>query len=237
MSYDYYEGSVFECSEFNNVDVIVNTVNCTGFMGAGLALEFKLRYPDMFEDYEKKCLNNHIQVGKLDIFSNDSAKILNFPTKNDWKRPSKMTWIEKGLQFFVEQYSQYNIQSIAFPKLGTSNGGLHWSEVKVLMEKYLKDISDIKIYVCLDGSEPKGIEATMLTIVNQMTYVELKKIGLRATAIENLENSAPFRRFFLVSKVKGLGSKSYEKLHYYCYHKAFKNEDNEGNDNEQLSLF
>jgi O-acetyl-ADP-ribose deacetylase (regulator of RNase III) len=238
MSYEYYDGSVFECAELNQVDMIVNTVNCKGFMGAGLALEFKLRYPVMFEDYESKCSNKKIAVGQLDIYDASEVKILNFPTKDDWKKPSKMIWIEKGLQFFVENYSQYHIRSVAFPKLGTNNGGLLWSEIRSLMEQHLGSIPDLRIYICLDSSEPRGTEASMLTIANQLTNTELKNLGLRASVIENYKNESPFKRFFLISKVQGIGSKSYEKLHNYCYQNGLKNADgNDENNNEQLSFF
>lgn len=239
MSYEYYDGSVFECAEIKKVDMIVNTVNCKGFMGAGLALEFKLRYPDMFQNYQKKCADNRIKTGQLDLYTTDEIIILNFPTKDDWKHPSKMIWIEKGLQQFIKQYPHYPIQSVAFPKLGTNNGGLAWDEVKKQMEKYFSNVQDLKIYICLDASEPRGIEANMLTIVNGLTNEQLKKIGLRDKAIENFLNQSPFKRFFLISKVQGIGSKLYEKLHHYCYQRSLKQKDeiSEEHSHEQLSIF
>lgn len=239
MSFEYYDGSVFECADIKKVDMIVNTVNCKGFMGTGLALEFKLRYPRMFQEYQKKCTDKQIKIGQLDLFAATHVKILNFPTKDDWKHPSKMTWIVKGLQQFVEQHSSYCIQTVAFPKLGTNNGGLHWGEVKKQMEKHFDKIPDLKIYICLDSAEPKGLEGSMLTIANSLTDERLKKIGLNTRAIENYMGQLPFKRFFLISKVQGIGSKLYEKLHNYCYQHALKQQEEgtEEKDHEQLSIF
>ena len=107
-----------------NCDVIVNTVNCVGVMGAGIALECRLRYPDMYVKYKSLCKRNLIEVGKLWLYKSDEKWILNFPTKRDWKFPSKAEFIHKGLQKFIEVYEQKDIQSIAFPMLGADKGGI-----------------------------------------------------------------------------------------------------------------
>ena len=104
---------------------LVNTVNCVGVMGAGIALEFKLRYPEMFVRYVEHCRNKQIDIGKLWLYKPPQADkqwVLNFPTKRDWKHPSKIEYLQKGLQRFVETYEQRGIQSIAFPILGSQNG-------------------------------------------------------------------------------------------------------------------
>ena len=142
----YYDGTVFNTP----AKTIVNTVNCAGVMGAGIALEFKLRYPEMYEDYVQKCKNKEMKTGRPRIYEySDGLWILNFPTKGHWRFPSKINWIEEGLKYFAENYKKRNIESIAFPKLGTNNGGLDWIEVKSLMENYLRDL-DIDVYICLD---------------------------------------------------------------------------------------
>jgi O-acetyl-ADP-ribose deacetylase (regulator of RNase III) len=239
MSFSYYSGSVFECADIHQIDMIVNTVNCKGFMGAGIALEYKLRFPNMFNDYSRKCLEGSIKTGHLDVYAADKVKILNFPTKDDWKKPSNINWIKEGLHFFVNHYKKYNIHSIAFPKLGTHNGGLEWNKVKKLMEEYLGNITDLTIYVCLDEKQPEGTEGRMLDIINNTTIEELKRIGLRTAAIDNLMAQLPLNRFFMASKIKALGIKTYEKLHNYCYQKAkniSKSSDDQP-DSEQMSLF
>jgi len=136
----YLEGTVFNAP----VKTYVNTVNCAGIMGAGIALEFKLRYPEMFQDYVAKCKSKKMKVGTPRIYEySENVWIMNFPTKGHWRYPSKIAWIEQGLKYFAENYKKRNIGSIAFPKLGTNNGGLEWKEVKVLMEKYLSDLEGI----------------------------------------------------------------------------------------------
>ena len=127
----YFNGTIFNVE----VDAIVNTVNTVGVMGAGLALEFSLRYPEMYIAYKQKCDNKLLQVGELMYYQEKESLIINFPTKWHFKYPSKIEWIEKGLKEFVKTYKKYNINTVAFPKLGTLNGGLSWGDVKRLMEK------------------------------------------------------------------------------------------------------
>ncbi len=146
-----------------NTQTIVNTVNCVGAMGAGLALEFKLRFPEMYEEYVIRCKKKEVKIGIPYIYSYDNdLLILNFPTKDHWKYPSKIEWIEEGLDYFVSNHKEWGITSIAFPKLGSSNGKLDWQNVRLLMEKYLENI-DIEVYICLDEeNEANGIEKKML---------------------------------------------------------------------------
>ena len=94
----YYKGTVFNAG----AEAIVNTVNCDGVMGAGIALEFGLRYPDMYKDYVIKCKKGDICTGKVDYFKDSSGIIIvNFPTKIHFKYPSKIEWIESGLKAFA----------------------------------------------------------------------------------------------------------------------------------------
>ena len=83
---------------------IVNTVNCVGVMGAGIAYEFRLRYPKMHERYKEICKYNLLKIGTLWIYRADNKNILNFPTKIDWKKQSKTEYLEKGLQKFIDTY-------------------------------------------------------------------------------------------------------------------------------------
>ena len=129
--------------------VLVNTVNTVGVMGAGIALQFKEQYPEMFQKYQLLCKKKLLDIGKLYLWkpTNTSSKeILLFPTKKHWLNLSELNWIEAGLQKFVENYERLNIKSIAFPKLGCGNGGLSWHDVKPSMEKYLGPLT-IEIYV------------------------------------------------------------------------------------------
>lgn len=133
----------------STAQTLVNTINCVGVMGKGLALEFKNRYPTMFDKYKSFCDKGVFKPGVLWIYKAEDGKwILNFPTKVDWRNPSEISYIEEGLKKFVEIWKDKGITSIAFPLLGCSNGGLNPDEVIPLMEKYLNqcDGLDITIY-------------------------------------------------------------------------------------------
>lgn len=117
---------------------IVNTINCVGVMGKGIALEMKNRYPLMFDKYKEYCNNGLIDIGKLWLYKDSDEKwILNFPTKKHWKNNSQYEYIEDGMKKFVETYKEKNITSIAFPMLGCSNGGLNKDIVLEIMTKHL----------------------------------------------------------------------------------------------------
>lgn len=148
---EYIEGDIFE----SPAQVIVNTVNTVGVMGKGLALSFKQRYPEMFERYKSVCEKHLLTVGKLMLFYEPDHWLLLFPTKENWRNPSKLEYIEKGLMKFVQTYAEKNITSIAFPRLGCGNGELDWNKVKPLMERYLKKLP-IDVYIYL-GTNPDVI--------------------------------------------------------------------------------
>lgn len=231
----YVEGTVFNTL----AKTIVNTVNCKGVMGTGLALEFKLRYSTMYEDYVEKCNENKLITGRPNLFQiNDNLWVLNFPTKKHWKDPSKLQYIEDGLAYFRENYNKVDMEAVAFPKLGTSNGGLDWKEVQVLMEKYLGDLG-IDIYICLDRlEEPEGIEYKMVTLFNEISIEQLKKyIRLSTKQMEMLERSQPIKRFYYLNKISGIGETTYERLFKYFYKCSINEEIDESNTPLQLSLF
>ena len=211
---EYFNGTVFNTDE----KAIVNTVNCTGVMGAGLALEFALRYPNMLTDYEKKCESRMIQVGLVDYFVDNDITIINFPTKWHFKYPSKKIWIEDGLKNFVKSYKENNIQSVAFPKLGTYNGGLLWDEIKPLMETYLKGL-DIKVYICLDNENTAdGVEAEMINVFSNLKLDNIKKeLKLSSKQVDILKQNQFINRFWKIKELEGIGFSTYKKIFNYCY--------------------
>lgn len=134
----------------SDTDALVNTVNCVGVMGKGLALQFKKSFPENFKAYEKACKNNQLALGKMHVFETHSTKpryIINFPTKNHWKAKSRLIDIEKGLESLKEEIIRLNIQSIAIPPLGCGNGGLNWNIVRPLIDNALKDLVDVEILI------------------------------------------------------------------------------------------
>ena len=149
----YIIGDIFE----SPAQTIVNTVNTVGVMGKGLALQFKQRYPEMFTAYRDICEQHRLMTGTLMLYSAPDHIILLFPTKENWRNPSRLDYIERGLQKFVSKYSDYGITSIAFPRLGCGNGELNWEEVQPVMEHYLNDLP-IEVYIYLgnyDDPEPE----------------------------------------------------------------------------------
>ncbi|MFH1086302.1 MAG: macro domain-containing protein, partial [Chloroflexota bacterium] len=114
----YVTGSLFQ----SPAQVLVNTVNTVGVMGKGVALEFKRLYPDMFAEYRRLCETGQLAVGKLWLYRSPNKWILNFPTKEHWRNPSRVEYVETGLDAFRRNYSRMGIRSIAFPPLGCGNG-------------------------------------------------------------------------------------------------------------------
>ncbi len=127
---------------------LVNTVNCVGVMGKGIALEFRKRFPEMFKDYSAKCKNKEIELGTLYFYDDMFNKsVLNFPTKNHWRSPSRLEDVISGLDFFINHYQKWGIKSIAFPPLGCGNGGLDWKVIGPIMYQKLLPLKiNIELY-------------------------------------------------------------------------------------------
>jgi O-acetyl-ADP-ribose deacetylase (regulator of RNase III)/uncharacterized protein YwgA len=147
----------------SKMQVKVNTVNCVGVMGKGIALLFKKQYPEMYEDYLDRYRNSELVEGVpylySDLFGN---KIVNFPTKNHWKGLSNLESIRKGLEIIVDNYKEWGIDSIAFPPLGCGNGGLSWNVVGPLMYQKLSSLDiPIEIYAPI-GTDRKYLSREFL---------------------------------------------------------------------------
>lgn len=136
------KGDLFQ----SEAQTIVNTINCVGAMGKGIALEYKKKYPEMYAKYVSLCKNKQISIGKLWLYKTETKWILNFPTKDDWRNPSKVEYLVLGLEKFVATYKEKGITSIAFPLLGANNGGLDPKLSLEVMVRYLKDL-DIDVYI------------------------------------------------------------------------------------------
>lgn len=142
----YTKGEIFDAQ----TEAIVNTVNTVGVMGKGLALQFKKRFPDNFEVYKKACDNKRFHIGDLLITNSNSLffkYIINFPTKEHWRYPSKYEYIERGLEVFTQKIQELNILSVAIPPLGAGNGKLDWNKVKSILEGHLKTLPEIEFII------------------------------------------------------------------------------------------
>ena len=139
----YIEGNIFDTP----AQVIVNPVNTVGVMGKGLALAFRKRYPKMFDAYRSTCERRQLSTGKLMLYREPDHWILLFPTKEHWRNPSRIEYIQAGLEKFVDTYAAKGITSAAFPRLGCGNGELDWQQVRPVMESFLNPLPiDIWIY-------------------------------------------------------------------------------------------
>ena len=152
-------GNMFE----SQAKTLVNTVNCVGVMGKGVALEFKKRYPSMYAEYTTLCKSGDVKPG-IPYYYHDlcGASVINFPTKDHWRSPSKLSYIISGLDWFRNNYKELGIDSIAFPPLGCGNGGLPWTVVGPLMYSKLNDLPiQIEIYAPY-GTPPEQITEKFL---------------------------------------------------------------------------
>ena len=127
--------------------VLVNTVNTVGAMGRGIALDFKRLFPEMYREYRELCERGQFRIGMLWLYKSPNKWVLNFPTKEHWRNPSRVEYIDAGLRKFAGSYANLGIHSTAFPALGCGNGQLDFeTQVKPLMEKYLRPLP-IEVFV------------------------------------------------------------------------------------------
>ncbi|MBI2579367.1 MAG: macro domain-containing protein [Candidatus Aenigmarchaeota archaeon] len=147
----FVTGNLFDSA----AQVLTNTVNCVGAMGKGVALEFKNRYPAMFEEYRRRCERGEVRPGEPYLWEDDRVQILNFPTKRDWRENSRLEDIALALKYLATHYQNMGIQSLAMPALGCGQGGLRWEDVRPLIEKHLGDLTDLDVYVY----EPAAVAA------------------------------------------------------------------------------
>lgn len=194
---------------------IVNTVNCVGVMGAGIALECRLRYPAMFQQYSDLCQENKIEIGKLWIYKSADRWILNFPTKQHWKYPTKEEYLHAGLKKFVDTHESRKIESIAFPVLGAQNGGLTPARSIEIMELYLQNCS---IRVEIYQYDAMAADDLYNKFKDRMLTLELEDLkratGLKSNYIERIRDALinpDMRQLNQLAKVKGIGDKTLEK--------------------------
>ena len=141
------------------VEALVNSVNCVGVMGRGIALQFKNAFPANFKAYVAACKRDEVQPGRMFVFETQQMAgpryIVNFPTKRHWRGKSRIADIEIGLDALAVEIKQRNISSIALPPLGSGLGGLDWSEVRQRIETKLQDVDDCRVIIF----EPSGVSA------------------------------------------------------------------------------
>lgn len=182
-------------------DIRINTVNCVGAMGAGVALQFKKKYPEMNKEYVKACNDGTIQIGRPHVWTNndffnqeENLIIINFPTKLHWKNPSEYEYVEKGLHWLSNFLINHTGKTITVPALGCGHGGLDWSIVKQMIISYLSKI-DMTILVF----EPES------SVAKNDIEIENKLVENHILRLSTISNNYP-------NKLKGKsGSDIYAK--------------------------
>jgi len=179
-------GDLFE----SRSQTLVNTVNCVGVMGKGVAAGFKHRYPDMFVDYVRRCERREVHLGRPYLFVEKSGtRIVNFPTKNHWRSPSRLEDIERGLDYLAAHVHPWSITSIALPPLGCGNGGLQWTAVGPLMFRKLSPLPiDVEVFAPF-GTPKHQLTTEFLAAPSQLDLNSegRKGVGLNASWIVLLE--------------------------------------------------
>lgn len=134
-----------------DTEALVNTVNCVGIMGRGIALQFKNAFPANFAAYQRACQLNEVQPGLMFVYATHGVTnprfIINFPTKRHWRGKSRIEDIESGLKSLAEVIRAREIRSIAIPPLGSGLGGLDWNDVRPRIERALSDLKDVRIVI------------------------------------------------------------------------------------------
>ncbi len=168
----FVQGNLFE----SRAEALVNTVNCVGVMGKGIAYQFKRAYPEMFKDYQRRCKIGQIRTGEVTSYRERGKVIVNFPTKDHWKARSQLNDVEAGLSALREFIVREKLKSIAIPPLGCGNGGLAWADVRERIEQQLRDLPgvDVEVY------EPVGQFSSSVAEEPRLSLGHFILVGLRA---------------------------------------------------------
>lgn len=156
-----------------DVDAIVNTVNCVGVMGKGIALQFKKKWPDNFKHYAEACKHGTVRPGRMFVYDAGAfAKpkfIINFPTKDHWRGKSQIEFIREGLNDLIREIELHQIDSIAIPPLGCGNGGLDWQAVKPLIETAFSALPEVEVRLFEPAGTPKAVDMQVNSTRPRMT--------------------------------------------------------------------
>ena len=165
-----------------DAEALVNTVNCVGVMGRGIALQFRKAFPENFKAYKSTCDKKRLHPGMMFVcdlnhFQNPRY-IVNFPTKRHWKGKSKIEDIESGLEALVEEVNKRNIRSIAIPPLGCGLGGLSWNQVKPMIQKAFGALPDVHVFLYEPAGAPAAEDMVKEKKAPNMTVGRAALLGL-----------------------------------------------------------
>lgn len=207
---EYKRGDILK----EDAEALVNTVNCVGVMGRGIALQFRNAFPENFEAYAFACKNKEVQPGRMFVFKTGQLTnpryIINFPTKRHWRGMSRMEDIESGLRALVDTIRQYNIHSIAIPPLGSGLGGLDWSDVKPRIEAALQPLSGVTVKLYTPSGAPSTEKMAHNRAVPTMTPGRAALVELMSRYLAGLLD--PFVTLLEVHKLMYLMQEAGEPL-------------------------
>lgn len=182
----------------STAECLINTVNCEGYMGKGIAYQFKLRFPENNKDYVRACKIGELKVGKLHYFLEDGKVIINFPTKDKWRNQSKIEYIDDGLNELIKLLPNLNVKNIAIPPLGCGNGGLDWNEVKSLIMNKLKQLESNYNFIIYEPSQNYSAISKEAPKLNASSLVLMQiKLNLNKFNTLRLQKTAYFLNIFL----------------------------------------
>ncbi|NUM77961.1 macro domain-containing protein [candidate division KSB1 bacterium] len=171
-----------------DAEALVNTVNCVGYMGKGIALQFKQAFPKNFEAYAKACRAQNVKPGEMFVFETGQLLgpkyIINFPTKRHWRGKSRLEDIESGLHALVQTVKKLNIKTIAVPPLGCGLGGLQWSVVEPMIRKAFAEVPEVDLLLYAPHGSPHPAKMPVRTPRPAMTAARAMLIKLMAQYLE-----------------------------------------------------
>ncbi|MGM0562676.1 MAG: type II toxin-antitoxin system antitoxin DNA ADP-ribosyl glycohydrolase DarG [Pseudomonadota bacterium] len=212
--FEYKTGNILA----EDAEALVNTVNCVGVMGRGIALQFKNAFPANFEEYARACKRAEVNPGKMFVVETGQLTnpqyIINFPTKRHWRGNSRIEDIESGLRDLQRTIREKNIHSIAIPPLGSGLGGLDWKEVRPRIEEALNDLEDLRVVIYEPNGAPETGQMAKHKTAPNMTPGRAALVGLMDRYLSGLMD--PFVTLLEVHKLmyfmKASGESSLERL-------------------------
>jgi O-acetyl-ADP-ribose deacetylase (regulator of RNase III) len=165
-----------------DTEALVNTVNCVGVMGRGIALQFKKAFPGNFKSYAAACKASQVKPGQMFVYDLNRLYnpriIINFPTKRHWKNKSLIEDIKLGLIDLINIVEQQQIHSIAIPPLGCGNGGLNWEEVRPLISQAFQSVPTVEVLLFEPIGAPQPTAMVKESTVPNMTPGRAALLGL-----------------------------------------------------------
>lgn len=207
---EYKKGDILA----EDAEALVNTVNCVGIMGRGIALQFKNAFPENFKSYAAACNRNEVRPGRMFVFETGKLTnpryIINFPTKRHWRGKSRIEDIDAGLVALAGEIRSRDIRSIAIPPLGSGLGGLDWSKVRSRIEARLRELNDVKVVIFEPGDASADTRTNRSSDVPKMTPGRAALVGLMHRYLNGLLD--PFITLLEVHKLMYFMQKAGEPL-------------------------